>query len=171
MDLNKSVRTICFIKYQENTDIIDFENNVLFGLDYAYILHDKDTDENGEQKKAHYHIIVRFDTPRKISTCLKRFDIEYVEPVTNDLAYLRYMTHEFEENKHKYNKSDLVKTSYFEKIIFNNSQQTLVDVLEIARDIGLTNFRDFFLFVNSHYPFLINDCISKSYFINIYLKS
>lgn len=171
MELNKSVRTICFIKYQENTDISEFEKNNLCGLEYSYILHDKDINENGETKKPHYHIIVKFDTPRKISTCLKRFDIEYLEPVGNELAYLKYMTHENEDDKYKYDKSELILTSYFEKILFKNSQQSLVDVLEIARNSNICNFRDFFLFLNSEYPFLIDECINKAYFINLYLKS
>ena len=39
----------------------------LLGEQYAYILHDKDCDDNGELKKAHWHIVFYFENARVIS--------------------------------------------------------------------------------------------------------
>lgn len=175
LDLKKSVREVVFVKYPESCNINKFIDDRLAGLEYACISHDKDIDENGVAKKSHMHFIVKFPTPRKVSTILSRFDIDYCEQVSNSLAYLKYMTHSdyesIEKGKYRYNDCELFCTSYYQKILFENQQTTIVDVLEIARNNNIFSFREFFLFINSEYPFLVNECITRAYFISIYLKS
>lgn len=64
-------------------------------LDWAYILHDKDTDDNGELKKAHIHWVGRA-TPRSLSVVsnflgLPENDIEIVKNFDNMVMYLIHL--------------------------------------------------------------------------------
>jgi hypothetical protein len=63
--------------------------------DWAYILHDKDTDENGELKKPHIHWVGRA-TPRCLSVVsnflgLPENDIEVVKNFDNMVMYLIHL--------------------------------------------------------------------------------
>ena len=43
---------------------------------YAFILHDKDKNENGELKASHYHILLHFKYPVNTDYVLKWFNIK-----------------------------------------------------------------------------------------------
>lgn len=64
-------------------------------IDWAYILHDKDTDDNGELKKSHIHWVGRA-TPRTLSVVsnflgLPENDIEIVKNFDNMVMYLIHL--------------------------------------------------------------------------------
>ena len=64
-------------------------------IDWAYILHDKDTDDNGELKKPHIHWVGRA-TPRTLSVVsnflgLPENDIEVVKNFDNMVMYLIHL--------------------------------------------------------------------------------
>ena len=64
-------------------------------IDWAYILHDKDVDENGELKKSHIHWVGRA-TPRCLSVVsnflgLPENDIEVVKNFDNMVMYLIHL--------------------------------------------------------------------------------
>lgn len=64
-------------------------------IDWAYILHDKDTDANGVLKKPHIHWVGRA-TPRCLSVvsnflCLPENDIEVVKNFDNMVMYLIHL--------------------------------------------------------------------------------
>lgn len=64
-------------------------------IDWAYILHDRDTDDNGELKKPHIHWIGRA-TPRTLSVVsnflgLPENDIEVVKNFDNMVMYLIHL--------------------------------------------------------------------------------
>lgn len=64
-------------------------------IDWAYILHDKDTDENGVLKKPHFHWVGRA-TPRCLSVVsnflgLPENDIEVVKNFDNMVMYLIHL--------------------------------------------------------------------------------
>ena len=40
---------------------------------YCYICHDKDVNEEGELKKAHYHLVLCFDSVRRATPLVKMF--------------------------------------------------------------------------------------------------
>lgn len=61
-------RWIGFILYQDNCyhmQMLDYFK--VRNYDMCFILHDKDKNTDGTPKKAHYHLMVRFDTPRTAS--------------------------------------------------------------------------------------------------------
>ena len=77
--------------------------------DYALILHDKDSDENGELKKAHWHVVLRFGQAVWNTAVCKDLGIEenYLEkPRSFDNALL-YLVHFNDSDKYQYDVSEV----------------------------------------------------------------
>lgn len=77
-------------------------------IDWAYILHDKDTDENGVLKKPHFHWVGRA-TPRCLSVVsnflgLPENDIEVVKNFDNMVMYLIHLN---DIDKYQYSPDDV----------------------------------------------------------------
>lgn len=118
-----NVKSRCFrIELYEETDSYDFNNTKAYiesHYDYVAIRHDKDVFESdteqhkaGEQKKVHWHYIIRWEkAPRTSSGVAKELGIEqrFVMPVyggdntrTGLKASLLYLTHTDELEKYQY---------------------------------------------------------------------
>lgn len=77
---------------------------------YAYIYHDKDVNDDGTFKTPHYHIVVRFTSPRYRSAVEKMFDLDGLTEDTtvnfqkvNSLgSVFAYLTHRTASSVHKY---------------------------------------------------------------------
>jgi tRNA A37 threonylcarbamoyladenosine biosynthesis protein TsaE len=81
--------------------------------EWAYILHDKDTNEDGTPKAPHYHIYLNFgnatDTELVASWFkLKKKDIQKIKGRKSDI--LKYLTHKNAPTKYQYDKA-LIKTN------------------------------------------------------------
>ncbi len=77
-------------------------------IDWAYILHDKDTDENGVLKKPHIHWVGR-PTPRCLSVVanflgLPEHNIEVVKNFDNTVCYLIHLN---DIDKYQYSPDDV----------------------------------------------------------------
>lgn len=77
-------------------------------IDWAYILHDKDTDDNGELKKPHIHWVGRA-TPRTLSVVsnflgFPENDIEIVKNFDNMVMYLIHLN---DIDKFQYSSDDV----------------------------------------------------------------
>lgn len=74
--------------------------------EWAYVLHDADTDENGELKKAHYHWIGKLDSPALLSTVCggRKLGIPEngVEYCKNWKYSVRYLIHKDDPEKFQY---------------------------------------------------------------------
>lgn len=99
-------RLFSIILYEESEDYDT--KNVLFNIKsnkyYAYILHNKDVDNKGEFKKAHYHIIIKLDNASTIEALAKKIGIKknYIQHIKNERAYIRYLIHFDDADKHQY---------------------------------------------------------------------
>lgn len=69
------------------------------GMPYVYALHDKDTDDMGELKKSHYHIVVRVKGGMTLSAFKKNVGIRYAEPLKSWEGYCVYLIHADSESK------------------------------------------------------------------------
>lgn len=72
--------------------------------DYAMILHDKDTDENGEIKKPHYHVVLKFNNPKWNTALADELGItlNYIEEPRSFKKSLEYLIHYNEPEKYQY---------------------------------------------------------------------
>ncbi len=102
---------------------------------YAFILHDKDTNADGTEKEPHYHVMVKLESPRHLSTIVKMFNNtipeQYFESIkgrwTDALAYL---THANVPEKHQYDPSAVVANFEWEKEAVLSKGNMLDDILD-----------------------------------------
>lgn len=72
--------------------------------DYALICHDKDKDDKGELKKAHWHVVINLKNARWRNAVAEDLGItpNYIRPIGNEEKALEYLIHFNEEEKHQY---------------------------------------------------------------------
>lgn len=103
--------------------------------DYAIILHDKDVNDEGELKKPHYHIVLRFQNAKWNTALAKELDIteNYLEESRSFKKSLLYLIHFYDEDKYQY-PIDEVKgplKKRLEEFIKNDGKSESEKVLEI----------------------------------------
>lgn len=111
--------------------------NKMKGVAVVFVInHDKDADtETGEIKEIHTHILLEYETPRKITTVANLLEVEsnFIVLVKSPKSMLKYLTHQDDPEKAQYEASEVVtnsQVSYNEMIL----GQSLSDK-EIARYI------------------------------------
>lgn len=72
--------------------------------DYVMIKHDKDTDDDGNLKKAHWHIYIRFPNQKSLTAAAKTLGIKYnyLEPCRDEKKALAYFVHLGYPDKYQY---------------------------------------------------------------------
>lgn len=89
-------------------------------LEWSFIKHDQDIDENGKLIRPHYHVILKYEYPRSILSVAQIFkdQTQYVEIWSGRIvnAY-SYLIHETEEaaTKHHYQDNEVVASFDFHK--------------------------------------------------------
>lgn len=120
---------------------------------YAYIIHDKDVDEDtGEIKKSHVHCVLQFSNARSIDGLAKEINIEsnYIEK-TNDLDNsLLYLIHYNDIDKHQYsidevegNLKNKLQSAIFKtkRVDENSSIASMIDFMDSCKNF--ITYRDF----------------------------
>lgn len=69
---------------------------------WAYVLHDKDTDENGEVKAPHYHLYIEYQNARTFQAMRNRFEGAHIETAQNREFCIQYLIHRNNPDKHQY---------------------------------------------------------------------
>lgn len=91
-------------------EIKDYFNQRSIGF-YLSPLHDKDKDEEGKDKKPHYHLLLKFSSLKSQSQvqiiCGSITDVEPII-ISNFKMYGRYLTHLDNPEKAQYNKDDVI---------------------------------------------------------------
>lgn len=98
-------RTHLMMLYPEDESHMLALSKIEKSYDYAYILHDKDCDENGHIKKPHYHVVLRFPNQMWSSALSKELGVAenyFEEPRSFDNA-LMYLIHFNDSDKYQYN--------------------------------------------------------------------
>lgn len=134
---------------------------------YAFIEHDKDTNEDGSPKDRHIHLALCLNSARTIHQIAPRFtDIAsnagncFGQPTRSNRAILDYFTHKNEPEKYQYSESDILSNNidYFknDETDEDNTYMIIEDLLkgislrELAKTYGralLYHYRDFRAFV------------------------
>lgn len=90
--------------------------------EWAYILHDKDVDENGKKVRPHFHVMIHFKDAKTISRVSKIFNDkeQYIEAwhstINNGYSYLIHETNNA-QNKYHYDPSEVVASFDFKSKI------------------------------------------------------
>ncbi len=97
-----------------NTEKINKILQDLTGTATVWVInHDKDIDtETGELIENHTHILLEYETPRKIGTVANLLEVEpnFIELVKSKKALIRYLTHKDDTDKYQYDDQE-VKTN------------------------------------------------------------
>lgn len=120
--MKKTVRSRNFM-YTQDEDHLPFKKDDLASIlekssaqEWAYILHDKDVDENKKKIRPHYHVMIRFKDAKTITKISKIFGDkpQYIEAghntINNGYSYLIHET-SGSQNKYHYDISE-VKASF-----------------------------------------------------------
>lgn len=89
---------------------------------WAYILHDKDKNEDGADKEPHRHVLVIVKANKSIDAMRRMFESEegntLFKPIDEIQHDYRYLTHKDDESKYKYNSEDIKcsSTEYWAKV-------------------------------------------------------
>ncbi len=131
--------------------------------DYASICQDKDTyledttindvfHKEGELKKAHYHVVVRFKNARWLTAIAKELDIaeNYIRVSHNFVRSLLYLVHYYEPDKYQYNPNEVFGTlkQRFKEAYSSEGKSESEKVMDIFAEIDKCEFKvDFQVFV------------------------
>lgn len=174
--MNNRIRKFSLVTYAPS----DIVNNILQShIDdiqcYAYILHNLDTNADGELKTVHTHILLytfNAHTPRAVCkwfTCVddsgKPINTLF-EPIHNNIAAYDYLTHKNNPDKYQYKETDIIayNPDYFtdNETTEDNGYNALNDLLQGVplRQIARTYGRDFIRYYSA-YKNLANDIVGE----------
>lgn len=121
--------------------------------DYAYILHDKDEDKDGNQKKPHWHICIRFKDSVPAPSICKWFGItdNYINKIRGRFGdALAYLTHNNAPGKYQYLEEEVKSNFDFKKevetiqsrAVDKARRQEIVDLITagIIREYNYTEY-------------------------------
>jgi hypothetical protein len=141
--------------------------------------HDKDISPDGEEKKAHWHLLVMFDGVKSENQAKEIFDLlggVGCEKVNSSRGYARYLCHLDNPEKHQYS-TDEVRTfsglDYRSVISLPSDKLTVIkDMIMFIEKNNIYSFRQFHIYVMHHnetwYRALSDNC---SYNIKEHLQS
>lgn len=178
---DKSLRSFAMILYPDSTtyDCETLLADVISNYDFAWIKHDKDVDEDGVLKKEHIHILVSFNSPRKLSWILSRFKQTHVESISSATAYLRYMTHSNldDPTKYIYPDSDLHMSSKFKSIYEKEVKEiNLIDLVNefnvycVEESVNLS-YKNFAFWIAKNHNSYISDTLRYAYALRFLLNN
>lgn len=111
VDGDKKLKTLMFVCYPESCNIKDVVEKIhkLGGHEYAYILHDKDVDSNGDLKKPHYHVLCWFPSYVHIDAFVKVTgrNVEAFTSIRSRDRSIQYLVHRNDPDKYQYDISDI----------------------------------------------------------------
>lgn len=150
---NSRSRCYCGILYPFEDVTQHFAFTALMQGKYkcVFLLHDKDTNEDGTLKKQHLHFIIRFTNARERNSLAKELKIKpcYIQPCSSFNAYSIYMLHLDEPFKHQYDITEVGGTLYndFLKAVQNvdNEQIKVKKILKFLEDLPLHSSRSYIL--------------------------
>ena len=117
---------------------------------YAYIVHDKDTNKDNELKKAHTHIVLEFNNARWSSSLAEELGItpNYLQNCKNFEKALDYLIHFNDDTKYQYDISE-VKGNLKKQLIkqmnsFNKDENEIVkEIIEMINNSDLIDVSTF----------------------------
>lgn len=137
----------------------------LIQLPYAYCIHDKDLDKDGDCATIHVHLIIAFKNTTTYKHALSVFEklsapgkraINTCEPIINIRNKYNYLIHDTEESKKKgkyqYDPKERITgnnfdIAHFEQVSVQDKNIMCMELCTLIIDKGFTNFGDFYSFV------------------------
>lgn len=167
------------VVYPESAPEDWIETLKLKGISFAVSpLHDKDINPTGENKKAHWHIILSFPGPTTDKTVKQIMD-EINQPLPIALesvrGYFRYFTHKDNPEKYQYDSTQIQLFNGFDVTdILNNFEvfQFLKEIQVMVIEHDIVEYSDLLDYLMQQgYMELWNVACSHTLFLNTYITS
>lgn len=141
-------------------------------------LHNMDTDEEGNLKKAHYHVVITDSRGMSYNTACKisaRIGGIRPQAVISKKGMREYMTHKGNEEKYQYDESDIVYGNGMTPESFEDeeSEDEVVNLFLYIASKGFTEYSDLIddLVADTEKRELFNCAVNKAYAVQTYLRS
>lgn len=144
-------------------------------------LHDLDiSDENtGVLKKAHYHIMLCFDSMKafsQVEVITKKLNCPIPQPVNSYKGTIRYMVHKDDANKHQYNINDIYVYGDIDIVTpfqtATSRYDAIKEMLNYVKENNITEFQDLMDYAmveqEEWFRYL---CDNSAYIVQEYIKS
>lgn len=149
----------------------------LLQLPYAYCVHDKDLDNDGDDRKVHVHLILTFPNTTTYNHAYKVFSklnensrvaVNKIEMIINIRHMYDYLIHDTDDcrkkGKHLYNIKERVTGNNFdigsyEQLSMAEKNKMLQELCNLIVQEKFTNFIDFYMHVLSNYDDIYFDII------------
>lgn len=132
--MNKRYYCVELILYLDNESHLLLLKDLIEKYHYAYILHDKDKNDDGTLKKPHYHLLLFFKNARWGSSILNDIDIDnpnLIEFRENKASAIQYLVHSNNLDKFQYDYTDIITDInidlYFNKL--KNKEDTDIAII------------------------------------------
>ncbi len=156
-EMNKRYYLIEIILYTDNSNHIKLLNELTSKYNYAYIVHDKDTNDDGSLKKEHIHLLIFFKNARWGTSILKEINIDntnLIEFRENKSNAIQYLIHSNNLNKYQYNmediQSDIDISIYFNKYKDDETKDIAIIYDYIINYVGILNFTTLYYYCVSN---------------------
>jgi hypothetical protein len=117
-------------------------------------IHDKDVDEDGSPKKAHYHLLLAYTSATTLNNIIGWFkfcgmpesDLHSVRVCASAVGYYRYLTHKDNPQKAQYDDKDIRIFNDFDEIFkkFANTESEKIDklvrIFQIVDELNTISF-------------------------------
>lgn len=102
-------RVHMLLLYPDNTGHVEAMEKIKQSYDFAAVLHNRDANEQGELKKEHWHVVLRFNQAVWSSAICKDLGIEhtFIEPVKKFENAIQYLIHYNDTDKAQYSVDDV----------------------------------------------------------------
>lgn len=126
-------RSLMIVLYPESQqEAID---NICKNFSHVGMLHDKDVDDDGNLKKAHWHFVLRFNQARWSSGVAKELGIEdHFESTKSIPLACRYLCHLDDPDKYQYDPADAscsedLSPIFFKAVLGHVSEESCVKAI------------------------------------------
>ena len=150
--MSNSIYGYTFICYPESCELSVLKY-LMDRFPMCYILHDKDTMDNGDLKKPHYHLYVQSKlNSKQLTTIMNMIHVNHYEPIKSGSGMFQYLTHENCSGKYHYSKEDIVMNEEFDSsclkvdaiketdIITYAMEYNVSEITEVLQHFGMDNY-------------------------------
>lgn len=157
----KSSRTWEVVVYPDSESYVAAEVLVKateYFAKWCYVLHDKDVNDDGTPKKAHYHVYGKLDTPRTPQSVVNALGVgvSSLRVVSSWRAAVRYTVHIDHPDKYQYSADDVVANFELAKLLNVDDDVQAARIFSFINSSRCTTVSELtaWAFANGCYPAL-----------------
>lgn len=137
-------------------------------------LHDRDVMETGEVKKAHYHLLMTFESLKSRNQVIELVKpLGFIMPISVNSVqgYYEYLCHLNNESKAQYKRDDIVHLNHFDGSKFFGKKLTAMEYLTELERSGTNSLSDFTKYlIDSNLYDMVNSIHSHVYLLNTLIR-